>query len=55
MTSSPMSLGEIDVGLQRLNRCSAFPPVSSEFFPFELCGLPPAYRRQQMSIVATVY
>ena len=36
---SPVSLCENGTGPQRINRCTAFPPVSSESYPFKLCGL----------------
>ena len=39
---SQISRRDIDPGLQRINRCVAFPPVFSEFNPFKLGDLPSA-------------
>jgi len=38
LPSTPHS--RVDDGLQRINRCSAFPPVPREFYPSEICDLP---------------
>ena len=37
--SSPISRCEIDVCHQRINRCIAFPTVSSHLYPSKLCDL----------------